>query len=139
MLQTRIVPSVDVLTADHVLGACRSFSLRTFEDIKTAGGREKQSRTFAIFEGCPRDLGCALLLRGASFQQLEWIRRIPEDLVFLAYDWKLQAALMIDMCHRVPEVHSTTEQHMFLPIKRAETLEFGRCVMRGTQQCVRPV
>ncbi|GJX05206.1 1-phosphatidylinositol-3-phosphate 5-kinase FAB1B-like protein [Tanacetum coccineum] len=67
----QIAPSVDHLSS-QTLGYCDTFHVEKFlEEHGTAGqGGKKLVKTLMYFEGCPKPLGCTILLRGASLPDL---------------------------------------------------------------------
>ncbi|KAK9860376.1 hypothetical protein WJX84_010202 [Apatococcus fuscideae] len=48
------------------------------------------------FKGCPRPLGCTILLRGASAMELPRLKRITQFLTYAAYRLQLESAFLAD-------------------------------------------
>lgn len=88
--QTRIVTSLDKLSMDpSQLGQCEMFDFRTFvyDGIK---------KTYAYVSGCKKDLGCTVILRGASLPTLRNLKWITEFMCLAVYSLKLENSLIRD-------------------------------------------
>ncbi|KAL1850877.1 Mitochondrial distribution and morphology protein 12 [Paecilomyces lecythidis] len=94
--QTRIITSMDklVTTPAHT-GHCGSFDVKTY----VYGGRRK---TYMYISGCPKELGCTIVLRGADNEILVNIKRITEFMVYVVYNLKLETCLMRDEFAQIP-------------------------------------
>ena len=94
--QTRIVSSIDKLAIMPIQASrCTSFSLKTF----FFNGRKK---TYMYFAGCPKELGCTLVLRGGDENTLIKVKRITEFMVYVVYNLKLETSLMRDEFAMIP-------------------------------------
>ena len=94
--QTRIVSSIDKLAIMPVQASnCASFSLKTFFF-------DGQKKTYMYFAGCPKELGCTLVLRGGDENTLIKIKRITEFMVYVVYNLKLETSLMRDEFALIP-------------------------------------
>lgn len=100
--QTRIITSMDKLatTPEHT-GQCGSFDLKTY----VHNGRKK---TYMYLSGCPKELGCTIVLRGAEDDVLLKIKRIMEFMVYVVYNLKLETCLMRDEFAQIPS--STSDE-----------------------------
>ena len=99
--QTRIVSSIDKLAIMPIQASkCASFSLKTF----FFNGRKK---TYMYFSGCPKELGCTLVLRGGDESTLIKIKRITEFMVYVVYNLKLETSLMRDEFALIPSYITT--------------------------------
>jgi len=115
---------------ENCLGSCGRFWLRKILDNEVEGGASKSQSTtistptrtrrssskpalrritnkqkcttYAYLEGCPPELGCTLILRGANRQTLVEIKRIIKFSVMLAYHLRLEVAYYSDRCGRLP-------------------------------------
>ena len=54
--------------------------------------------TYCMVEGCPKDLGCTVLLRGASRIALKQVKKVFSFLVNIAYNLRLETSFL--MCRR---------------------------------------
>ncbi|MCJ1306458.1 1-phosphatidylinositol-3-phosphate 5-kinase [Agyrium rufum] len=94
--QTRIVSSIDKLAIMPIQhGECSNFSLKTF----VYGGRKK---TYMYLSGCPKELGCTIVLRGGDPLTLAKVKRITEFMVYIVYNLKLETSLMRDEFALIP-------------------------------------
>jgi len=98
--QTRIISSIDKLAIKPAqAGKCESFYLKTYIN----GGRKK---TYMFLDGCAKELGCTLVLRGDNDATLSKMKRITEFMVYVVYNLKLETCLMRDEFASIP---ATTE------------------------------
>ncbi|WEW59666.1 Mitochondrial distribution and morphology protein 12 [Emydomyces testavorans] len=94
--QTKIITSMDRLVAAPAYpGQCGSFDVKTY----VHSGRKK---TYMYISGCPKELGCTIVLRGASNDALVKIKRITEFMVYVVYNLKLETCLMRDEFAKIP-------------------------------------
>ncbi|KAK9281176.1 hypothetical protein L1049_004071 [Liquidambar formosana] len=79
----QIVSSVDNLSSQKC-GYCDTFHVeRILEEHGTAGqGGKKLVKTLMYFEGCPKPLGCTILLRGASGDELKKVKHVIQYGIF---------------------------------------------------------
>ncbi len=94
--QTRIISSIDKLAIKPAhAGKCSSFDLKTY----VYNGRKK---TYVYVSGCPKELGCTIVLRGADNDTLAKMKRITEFMVYVVYNLKLETCLMRDEFALIP-------------------------------------
>jgi len=89
-----ILPSTDDImeeTAGATLGHCGGFYVKTY---KGSWGR----KTLLFMEGCPKNLGCSILLRGAPSPVLVKVKRALLFAIRVAYNLHLESALFHDIC-----------------------------------------
>ncbi|XP_045450604.1 putative 1-phosphatidylinositol 3-phosphate 5-kinase [Melitaea cinxia] len=85
--------SVDARIGTPRLGTCRSFYVKNFT-----------SKTLMVLEGCAEpQLGCCILLRGGSLQELIRLKRIVKFMLLACYNWKLEKAFLGDIEAVLPE------------------------------------
>lgn len=97
--QADICSSVDKLMLPNFrVGRCASFDVKTFvhDDIP---GRKK---TFMYLSGCPKELGCTIVLRGGDMATLAIVKQITEMMVYVVYNLKLETCLMRDEFVNIP-------------------------------------
>ncbi|GAA5975197.1 hypothetical protein JCM5350_000179 [Sporobolomyces pararoseus] len=90
--QATIIDSFDILSSQPELGRCKKFRVQTFVHELIPDGK----KTFLRFEGCKRELGCTILLRGGSMETLAKIKKIVNMLALVAYNAKLEGYLFYD-------------------------------------------
>lgn len=114
----QIVPSIDHLSAPK-LGYCEFFYVEKFmEDLGSAGqGGKKLTKTLMFFEGCPRPLGCTVLLKGASGDELKKVKNVIHYSVFAAYHLSLETSFLADEGASLPEFPLTSPIKVALPDK----------------------
>ncbi|KAM7459316.1 hypothetical protein LguiA_036310 [Lonicera macranthoides] len=114
----QIVPSIDHLTSQK-LGYCDSFHVEKFlEEHITAGqGGKKLTRTLMFFEGCPRPLGCTILLKGANEDELKKVKHVVQYGVFAAYHLALETSFLADEGATLPELPLKSPITVALPDK----------------------
>ncbi|XP_076363235.1 1-phosphatidylinositol 3-phosphate 5-kinase fab1 isoform X2 [Tachypleus tridentatus] len=88
--QASIISSVDAQLGKPHLGICHHFNIQTFMLCK---GRTK---TLMFFDGCAANLGCTILLRGASCAELKKVKQITRFMVYVAYNWRLERSFLMD-------------------------------------------
>ncbi|GMI86042.1 FORMS APLOID AND BINUCLEATE CELLS 1B [Hibiscus trionum] len=93
----QIIPSIDHLFSQK-LGYCEKFHVERFrEDFGSAGqGGKKLVKTLMYFEGCPKPLGCTILLRGANGDDLKKVKHVIQYGIFAAYHLALETSFLAD-------------------------------------------
>ncbi|CAH1155707.1 unnamed protein product [Phaedon cochleariae] len=95
--QADLVSSVDAHIGRPKLGFCKRFYLKRF-NIERGG-----SKTLMFFEGLPvSNLGCTVLLRGASRIELMQLKKVSSLLLFTAYNWRLEKSFLMDVSAMPP-------------------------------------
>ncbi|KAJ1555792.1 1-phosphatidylinositol-3-phosphate 5-kinase [Cladochytrium tenue] len=87
-----IIQSVEELTPDRQVGFCGSFKVKAFHNELIPGLR----KSFLHFEGCVKEVGCSLVIRGGDIDLLDAIKFVVAFGVFAAYNLRLEASLMKD-------------------------------------------
>jgi len=90
--QADILNSIDKLVLEPKLGTCGVFSVKTFLNDLIP----QKKKTFLFFDGCPRDLGGTIILRGGDMETLKKIKMITKFMAFVVYNLKLETYLMRD-------------------------------------------
>ncbi|XP_039058298.1 1-phosphatidylinositol-3-phosphate 5-kinase FAB1B-like [Hibiscus syriacus] len=100
----QIIPSIDHLFAQQ-LGYCEKFHVERFrEDFGSAGqGGKKLAKTLMYFEGCPKPLGCTIILRGANGDELKKVKHVVQYGIFAAYHLALETSFLADEGASLPE------------------------------------
>ncbi|KAF7716843.1 Uncharacterized protein PECH_006978 [Penicillium ucsense] len=100
--QTRIVTSMDKLLTTELRSDCSSFDVRTY----VHNGRKK---TYMYISGCPKELGCTIVLRGGDAEVLGKVKQITEFMVYVVYNLRLETCLMRDEFAKLPAQTTTPE------------------------------
>ncbi|CAG8012404.1 unnamed protein product [Penicillium olsonii] len=93
--QTRIVTSMDKLLTTTLHSECSSFNVKTY----VHSGRKK---TYMYISGCPKELGCTIVLRGGDNDVLAKVKRITEFMIYVVYNLRLETCLMRDEFAKIP-------------------------------------
>ncbi|XP_075087237.1 1-phosphatidylinositol-3-phosphate 5-kinase FAB1B-like [Nicotiana tabacum] len=115
---SQIVPSIDHLSSQK-LGYCDIFHVeKFFEEHGTAGqSGKKLVKTLMYFEGCPKPLGCTVLLRGANGDELKKVKRVFQYSIFAAYHLGLETSFLADEGASLPELPLNSPITVALPDK----------------------
>lgn len=114
----QIVPSIDHLTTQK-LGYCDLFHVEKFMEAHgTAGqGGKKLTKTLMFFEGCPKPLGCTILLKGAKGDELKKVKYVVQYGVFAAYHLAVETSFLADEGASLPELPLNAPIAVALPDK----------------------
>ncbi|KAL6596092.1 hypothetical protein ACP70R_047456 [Stipagrostis hirtigluma subsp. patula] len=111
----QIVSSVDNIASAR-LGQCEVFKVQKVIEFSSAEQTNRRSsKTLMFFEGCPRRLGCTVLLRGTCHEELKRIKRAVQLAVFAAYHLSLETSFFEDEGATLPKFPSRpmlVEPHM---------------------------
>ncbi|GLJ10805.1 hypothetical protein SUGI_0135470 [Cryptomeria japonica] len=114
----QIVPSVDNLTAAKV-GHCESFHVDKFVEEHDSAGQTGRNppKTLMFFEGCPKPLGCMVLLKGSNSDELKKVKRVVQFAVFAAYHLAVETSFLADEGATLPELSLKSPITVALPDK----------------------
>ncbi|KAM0917076.1 hypothetical protein ACQ4PT_009758 [Festuca glaucescens] len=103
----QIASSIDNIASAR-LGQCDMFKVEKVLESSPSEHPEKRpsTKTLMFFEGCLRRLGCTILLRGTSLEELKKIKRAMQLAVFAAYHLSLETSFLADEGATVPRVLS---------------------------------
>jgi 1-phosphatidylinositol-3-phosphate 5-kinase len=100
MTQGDVFSSIDRLALEPHFGHCGNFQIQTFDHPLIPGRR----KTYMRFEGCNKEMGCTILLRGGNNDTLTRIKRVTRFLTFIVRNLKLETHLWIDSVIAVPQL-----------------------------------
>lgn len=100
MTQADVFSSMDRLALEPRLGHCSKFRIQTYDHPLIPGRR----KTYMRFEGCSRDMGCTIILRGADIETLRRIKKVTRFLTFIVRNLKLETHLWKDSVITVPSL-----------------------------------
>ncbi|XP_072990139.1 1-phosphatidylinositol-3-phosphate 5-kinase FAB1B-like [Typha latifolia] len=114
----QIVPSIDHLSSQN-LGHCEYFHVeKFFEHHVSAGqGMKKMLKTLMFLEGCPKPLGCTVLLKGGTIDELKRVKHVIQYGIFAAYHLALETCFLADEGASLPELPLKSPITVALPDK----------------------
>jgi 1-phosphatidylinositol-3-phosphate 5-kinase len=89
-LQADPMYSIDDPIRKPKLGFCSRFHVETYEL------EGKQLKSLMFFEGTPTNLGCTILLSGASNSELTIVKSLMKFMIYVVYNSKLEHSFIID-------------------------------------------
>ncbi|KAG6874420.1 hypothetical protein C0995_015156 [Termitomyces sp. Mi166 len=98
MTQGDVFSSMDKLALEPRLGHCARFRIQTYDHPLIPG----QRKTYMRFEGCNRDMGCTIILRGGDIDTLRRIKKVTRFLTFIVRNLKLETHLWKDSVITLP-------------------------------------
>ncbi|TCD70122.1 1-phosphatidylinositol-3-phosphate 5-kinase [Steccherinum ochraceum] len=100
MTQGDVFSSMDKLALEPHLGHCARFRIQTFDHPLIPGRR----KTFMRFEGCNREMGCTIILRGGDIATLKRIKKVTRFLAFIVRNLRLETHLWKDSVITLPRL-----------------------------------
>ncbi|KZS91899.1 hypothetical protein SISNIDRAFT_550694 [Sistotremastrum niveocremeum HHB9708] len=100
MTQGDVFSSIDKLALEPRLGHCGRYRIQTFDHPLIPGRRKSYMR----FEGCAREMGCTIILRGGDVQVLKKIKGITKFMAFIVRNLKMETHLWKDSVLTLPLV-----------------------------------
>ncbi|XP_035827768.1 1-phosphatidylinositol 3-phosphate 5-kinase [Aplysia californica] len=88
--QAHIVPSIDGLVSKPNMGFCHDFRVHTYTMPN------KETKTLAIFDGCATHLGCTIVLRGGTLNELRRVKHILKFMTYASYNSLLELCFCMD-------------------------------------------
>ncbi|KAH9486348.1 1-phosphatidylinositol 3-phosphate 5-kinase FAB1 [Psilocybe cubensis] len=98
MTQGDVFSSMDKLALEPRLGHCARYCIQTYDHPLIPGHR----KTYMRFEGCNRDMGCTIILRGGNIDTLRRIKKVTRFLTFVVRNLKLETHLWKDSVISLP-------------------------------------
>jgi len=81
--------------------------LRESQSVHHQGCQTKKTvKTLMFFDGCPRRLGCTIVLRGKSYEELKKVKLAVQFALFAAYHLSLETSYLADEGATLPKVPS---------------------------------
>jgi 1-phosphatidylinositol-3-phosphate 5-kinase len=102
MTQADVFSSMDKLALEPRLGHCTRFCIQSYDHPLIPG----QRKTYMRFEGCNRDMGCTIILRGGDLETLRRIKKVTRFLTFIVRNLKLETHLWKDSVISLPSFNA---------------------------------
>mmetsp|Transcript_59378 Transcript_59378/g.145265 ORF Transcript_59378/g.145265 Transcript_59378/m.145265 type:complete len:2104 (+) Transcript_59378:138-6449(+) len=83
------------------------------EAIRCGLAKRGVTTTYVMLEGCPKDLGCTVVLRGADRAALKQTKNVFRFLVSAAYNMKLELSYLKERCARLDRDYKVEKKHLF--------------------------
>jgi 1-phosphatidylinositol-3-phosphate 5-kinase len=90
--QADIISSMDKLALEPRLGRCGTFKIQTYVHSLIPGQRKTSMR----FEGCSKEMGGTILLRGADWATLKKVKHIMHFMILVVFSLKLETFFFWD-------------------------------------------
>jgi len=83
------------------------------EAIKAGLAKRGVAQTYVMLEGCPKERGCTVVLRGLSRKALKQIKIVFRFLVNVAYNLRLETSFLKERCARLHPDYEVKAQNLF--------------------------
>jgi hypothetical protein len=83
------------------------------EAVQRGLAKRGVAQTYAMIEGCPKHLGCTVVLRGGSRAALKQVKIVFRFLVNVAYNLKLETSYLRERCARIRPDFMVKPEHLF--------------------------
>ncbi|KAI0348150.1 hypothetical protein BDW22DRAFT_1424361 [Trametopsis cervina] len=103
MTQGDVFSSIDKLAVEPRLGHCTKFKIQTFDHPLIPGRR----KTYMRFEGCNREMGCTIILRGGDIEVLRRVKKVTRFMAFMVRNLRLETHLWKDSVITLPALTKT--------------------------------
>lgn len=121
------VVAMDRLALEPRLGRCAEFQIQSFEHALIPGRR----KTLMRFEGCPRDHGCTIILRGGDTETLRRVKVVANFMAMVAHHLKNETIMYNDEHNSLPPSQSLSATYEELLTALADPLESTRSSESG--------
>ncbi|XP_024990908.1 putative 1-phosphatidylinositol-3-phosphate 5-kinase FAB1C [Cynara cardunculus var. scolymus] len=100
-----ITPSIAHISTTQ-LGQCELFRLEKVSEEHEIANQfnKKVAKTLMFFEGCPRRLGCTVLLKGSFREELKKVKHVVQYAIFAAHHLSLETSFLADEGASLPKM-----------------------------------
>lgn len=81
--------------------------------VKSGLAKRGVAQTYILLEGCPKDLGCTVVLRGASRAALKQVKVVFRFLVNAAYNLRLETSFLKERCAQLQPSFEEKPENLF--------------------------
>ena len=71
------------------------------EAVRSGLAKRGVAQTYVMLEGCPKELGCTIVLRGADRAALKEVKAVLRFLIMTAYNLRLETCYLKERCARL--------------------------------------
>uniref|UniRef100_A0A0E0LZ56 PIPK domain-containing protein n=1 Tax=Oryza punctata TaxID=4537 RepID=A0A0E0LZ56_ORYPU len=97
ILVEKAVSRNNVLATPNLIKQCESLHFEKFiEEHNITGGGKRSAKTLLFLEGFRKPLGCTILLKGSTSEELKKVKRVLHFTVFAAYHLILETSFFAD-------------------------------------------
>ena len=82
------------------------------EAVKAGLAKRGVARTYMMLEGCPKQLGCTVVLRGANRAALKQVKVVFRFIVNVAYNLRLETSYLKERCARLSGNFKVEPKHL---------------------------
>jgi hypothetical protein len=83
------------------------------EAIKSGLSKRGVTQTYVMLEGCPKHLGCTVVLRGSNKAALKQVKNVFRFLVSVTYNMKLELTYLKQRCARLRPTFKVEKVNLF--------------------------
>lgn len=83
------------------------------EAIKSGLSKRGVTQTFVMLEGCPKHLGCTVVLRGANKAALKQVKNVFRFLVSVAYNMRLEISYLKERSARLQPNYKVEKKNLY--------------------------
>jgi 1-phosphatidylinositol-3-phosphate 5-kinase len=81
--------------------------------VKIGLAKRGVALSYVMLEGCPKNLGCTVVLRGANTVALKQVKRVLRFLVNVAYNLRLETCYLRERCAMLPSTYRVHSRNLF--------------------------
>lgn len=81
--------------------------------VKSGLAKRGVAQSYVMLEGCPKHLGCTVVLRGASRPVLKQVKKVFRFLVNAAYNLRLETSFLRERCARLRPDYQVQAKNLF--------------------------
>ncbi|XP_028551858.1 1-phosphatidylinositol-3-phosphate 5-kinase FAB1A isoform X2 [Dendrobium catenatum] len=120
------IVSLNDITVRQNLKHCSSFCIEKFveEHNSTGDAGKRLAKTLIFLEGCPRPLGCTILLKGANTDELKKIKHALHYTVFAAYHLKIETSFFADQKTFFSGMYSLREDNVISAAEMVNSVNY---------------
>lgn len=84
-----------------------------YEAVKAGLAKRGVTQTYLMLEGCPKERGCTVILRGLSRKSLKQLKVVFRFLVNIAYNLRLESSFLKERCARLHPDYEVKPENVY--------------------------